>query len=102
MSCYDLEPEEGDHHKRLTTATVEDSMVWSNEIDPGRISNCEIEMDTTVDSIVNRDRAPERNIHQNLAECFQIPSGTAQVPSMAGLWEVCLEYCSFEECTRSP
>ncbi|KAF8940450.1 DNA polymerase zeta [Dissophora ornata] len=61
--------------------------IWSPDNDPGRMSHCEIEMDSTVNRIVNRDRAPERRMHQSLEECFKSPSLTAQVPSMAGLWE---------------
>ncbi|KAF9965079.1 DNA polymerase zeta [Mortierella alpina] len=79
-------PEANDHPKRLTKATVADR-IWLTDSDPGRMSHCEIEMDTTADKIINRDKALERNIHQNLGECFQPPSLTAQVPSMAGLWE---------------
>ncbi|CAO3569276.1 unnamed protein product [Mortierella alpina] len=79
-------PEANDHPKRLTKATVADR-IWLPDSDPGRMSHCEIEMDTTADKIINRDKALERNIHQNLGECFQPPSLTAQVPSMAGLWE---------------
>ncbi|KAI1320530.1 DNA polymerase zeta [Mortierella claussenii] len=82
-----VDPMEGDHPKRLTKATVEDTHVWSHENDPGRKSHCEIEMDSKADRIVNRDRAAERNTHTTLDECFQPPSLTAQVPSMASLWE---------------
>ncbi|KAF9914040.1 DNA polymerase zeta [Lobosporangium transversale] len=81
------EPMDGDHPKRLTKATVADTHVWSIENDPGRQSNCEIEMDSTVDRIVNRDRVTERDTHTTLEECFKPPSLTAQVPSMASLWE---------------
>ncbi|KAF9574465.1 DNA polymerase zeta [Mortierella alpina] len=79
-------PEANDHPKRLTRATVADR-IWLPDSDPGRMSHCEIEMDTTADKIINRDKALERKIHHNLDECFQPPSLTAQVPSMAGLWE---------------
>ncbi|KAF9551467.1 DNA polymerase zeta [Mortierella hygrophila] len=78
---------EGDHPKRLTKGTVMDTRIWSPENDPGRISYCEIEMDTTADRIVNRDLAPERDTHFSLEECFKPPPTTAQVPSVAGLWE---------------
>ncbi|KAF9292312.1 DNA polymerase zeta [Mortierella alpina] len=79
-------PEANDPPKRLTMATVADR-IWLPDSDPGRISHCEIEMDTTADKIINRDKASERNIHHTLGECFRPPSLTAQVPSMAGLWE---------------
>ncbi|KAG9323348.1 hypothetical protein KVV02_000930 [Mortierella alpina] len=79
-------PEANDHPKRLTKASVADR-IWLPDSDPGRMSHCEIEMDTTADKIINRDRASERTTHHNLGECFQPPSLTAQVPSMAGLWE---------------
>ncbi|KAG0296197.1 DNA polymerase zeta [Linnemannia gamsii] len=78
---------EGDHPKRLTKGTVMDTRIWSPENDPGRISHCEIEMDTTADRIINRDLAPERDTHFSLEECFRPPPSTAQVPSVAGLWE---------------
>ncbi|KAF9906258.1 DNA polymerase zeta [Linnemannia zychae] len=78
---------EGDHPKRLTKASVMDTRIWSPENDPGRISSCEIEMDTTADRIINRDLAPERDSHFSLEECFKPPPSTAQVPSVAGLWE---------------
>ncbi|KAG0353539.1 DNA polymerase zeta [Podila minutissima] len=81
------DPRVGDNPLRMTKATVADTRIWFRDNDPGRISTCEIEMDTTVDRIVNRDRAPERDTHKNLSECFKPPSVTAQVPSMAGLWE---------------
>ncbi|KAF9115818.1 DNA polymerase zeta [Mortierella sp. AM989] len=80
-------PMKEDHPKRLSKATVSDTRIWSLENDPGRISHCEIEMDSTVDRIVNRDNAPERNTHTSLKECFKPPPLTVQVPSMAGLWE---------------
>ncbi|KAG0198603.1 DNA polymerase zeta [Mortierella sp. GBA30] len=80
-------PAPGDHPKRLTKATVADTSIWSPENDPGRISNCEVEMDSTAERIINRDKAPERNTHHSLGECFEPPSLTAQVPSMADLWE---------------
>lgn len=83
-----IAPKPGDHPKRLTTATVADTRIWSLESDPGRISHCEIEMDSTVNRIVNRDKAPERQMHHSLDECFKSPPLTAQVPSMADLWEV--------------
>lgn len=79
---------EGDHPKRLTKGTVMDTRIWSPENDPGRMSHCEIEMDTTADRIVNRDLAPERDTHFSLEECFKPPPSTAQVPSVADLWEV--------------
>ncbi|KAF9150775.1 DNA polymerase zeta [Linnemannia schmuckeri] len=78
---------EGDHPKRLTKGTVMDTRIWSPENDPGRISHCEIEMDTTADRIINRDLAPERDTHFSLEECFKPPPSTVQVPSVAGLWE---------------
>ncbi|KAK3824379.1 MAG: putative DNA polymerase zeta catalytic subunit [Linnemannia elongata] len=78
---------EGDHPKRLTKGTVMDTRIWSPENDPGRMSHCEIEMDTTADRIVNRDLAPERDTHFSLEECFKPPPSTAQVPSVADLWE---------------
>ncbi|KAG0031787.1 DNA polymerase zeta [Podila clonocystis] len=81
------DPRVGDSPLRITKATVAGTRIWCQENDPGRISTCEIEMDTTVDRIINRDRAPERDTHKNLSECFTPPSSTAQVPSMAGLWE---------------
>ncbi|KAF9396063.1 DNA polymerase zeta [Podila verticillata] len=81
------DPKVGDSPLKMTKATVADTRIWSRDNDPGRISTCEIEMDTTVDRIINRDRAPERNTHKNLSECFKPPSSSAQVPSMAGLWE---------------
>ncbi|KAG0345473.1 DNA polymerase zeta [Podila humilis] len=81
------EPRAGDSPLRMTKASVQDTQIWSRDIDPGRISTCEIEMDTTVDRIVNRDRVMERDIHKDLGECFKPRSTTAQVPSMAGLWE---------------
>ncbi|KAF9315501.1 DNA polymerase zeta [Podila horticola] len=81
------DPRVGDSPLRMTKATVANTQIWSPENNPGRISTCEIEMDTTVDRIINRDRAPERDTHKNLGECFKPPSSTAQVPSMAGLWE---------------
>ncbi|KAK3840796.1 MAG: DNA polymerase zeta subunit [Linnemannia gamsii] len=77
----------GDHPKRLTKESVMDTRIWSPENDPGRISSCEIEMDTTADRIINRDLAPERDTHFSLDECFKPPPSTAQVPSVAGLWE---------------
>ncbi|KAG0245565.1 hypothetical protein B0O80DRAFT_502930 [Mortierella sp. GBAus27b] len=80
-------PRPDDNPKRLTTATVPDTRIWSPDSDPGRISFCEIEMDSTVNRIVNRDKALERQTHHSLGECFKPPSLTAQVPSMAGLWE---------------
>ncbi|KAF9173245.1 DNA polymerase zeta [Mortierella sp. AD011] len=80
-------PAGGDHPKRLTKATVSDTRIWSLENDPGRMSHCEIEMDSTVDRIINRDNAPERSTHTSLEECFKPPPLTVQVPSMAGLWE---------------
>jgi len=83
-----IDPKVGDSPLRMTKATVADTRIWCRDNDPGRISTCEIEMDTTVDRIINRDRAPERDTHKNLSECFKPPSSTAQVPSMAGLWEV--------------
>lgn len=83
-----IAPRPNDHPKRLTTATVADTRIWSPENDPGRISHCEIEMDSTVNRIVNRDKASERQIHHSLGECFKPPPLSAQVPSMAGLWEV--------------
>ncbi|KAG0330369.1 DNA polymerase zeta [Dissophora globulifera] len=72
------DPRAGDHPLRLTTATVADTRIWSPENDPGRISHCEIEMDSAIDRIVNRDRAPERRVHHSLDECFKSPSLTAQ------------------------
>ncbi|KAG0265703.1 DNA polymerase zeta, partial [Linnemannia exigua] len=78
---------EDDHPKRLTKESVMDTRIWSPENDPGRISSCEIEMDTTADRIVNRDLAPERDTHFSLDECFKPSPSTAQVPSVAGLWE---------------
>ncbi|KAK3811816.1 MAG: hypothetical protein J3Q66DRAFT_286513, partial [Benniella sp.] len=84
---HDVPRKPNDHPKRLTTATVADTRIWSPENDPGRISHCEIEMDSTVNRIVNRDKASERQIHHSLGECFKPPPLSAQVPSMAGLWE---------------
>ncbi|KAI8606147.1 hypothetical protein EDD21DRAFT_425628 [Dissophora ornata] len=81
-----LELEEALLRNELPTS-VSDTRIWSPDNDPGRMSHCEIEMDSTVNRIVNRDRAPERRMHQSLEECFKSPSLTAQVPSMAGLWE---------------
>ncbi|KAF9185070.1 DNA polymerase zeta [Haplosporangium sp. Z 11] len=81
------EPRSEDHPKRLTKTTVDETRIWASENDPGRVSRCEIEMDSTADRIMNRDEAPERNIHCSLGECFQQPSLIAQVPSMASLWE---------------
>ncbi|KAF9340729.1 DNA polymerase zeta [Linnemannia elongata] len=78
---------EGDHPKKLTKGTVMETRIWAPENDPGRISHCEIEMDTTADRIINRDLAPERDTHFSLEECFKPPPSTAQVPSVAGLWE---------------
>ncbi|KAF8985309.1 DNA polymerase zeta [Entomortierella lignicola] len=80
-------PMDGDHPRRLTKLTVSETRIWSLENDPGRISHCEIEMDSTVDRIVNRDNAPERDTHTSLEECFKPPPLSVQVPSMAGLWE---------------
>ncbi|KAF9438287.1 DNA polymerase zeta [Entomortierella beljakovae] len=77
----------GDHPKRLTKSTVSDTRIWAPENDPGRISHCEIEMDSTVERIINRDKVLERDIHCSLQECFKPPPLSVQVPSMAGLWE---------------
>ncbi|KAF9430485.1 DNA polymerase zeta [Podila epigama] len=81
------EAEPGDSPLRMIRASIGDTRIWARDKDPGRISHCELEMDTTVDKIVNRDRVLERDLHKNLDECFQPPSSTAQVPSVASLWE---------------
>ncbi|KAG0225642.1 DNA polymerase zeta, partial [Actinomortierella wolfii] len=78
---------EGEHPKRWTLDNIADENIWAVEKGQSKISNCEIELDTTIDQIINRDRAPERNTHHTLEECFQTPPTQAQVPSLAGLWE---------------
>ncbi|KAF9973811.1 DNA polymerase zeta [Actinomortierella ambigua] len=53
------QPYEGEHPKRWTTETVADENIWAMDKGQTKISNCEIELDTTIDQIINRDRAPE-------------------------------------------
>ncbi|KAG0270384.1 DNA polymerase zeta [Actinomortierella ambigua] len=78
---------EGEHPKRWTIDNVVDENIWAVDKGQTKISNCEVELDTTIDQIINRDRAPERNTHHTLEECFKAPLTQAQVPSVAGLWE---------------
>ncbi|KAG0258762.1 DNA polymerase zeta [Mortierella polycephala] len=68
------EPRNDDHPKRLTRTNVDETRIWASENDPGRVSRCEIEMDSTADRIMNRDKAPERNDDARRRKANNLPS----------------------------
>ncbi|RUP45362.1 hypothetical protein BC936DRAFT_148271 [Jimgerdemannia flammicorona] len=73
-----------------TVETVPERLVWAESV-AGQVSyaarkvaRCEIEVDTAVMAILNRDQVKERDIHANLTEAWGVLKGAGEEEEGAG------------------